>query len=417
MFKGKTPDMHDVGEKLKVQTALEGSVQKSGSRLRITAQLINIADGYHLWSEKYDRELKDVFAIQDEISLAIVNALKLELTPEEIIKIARRPFDNVQAYDLHVRARYEMWQGTKGALEHAMQLVRSGLEIIGENEILYADLGQGYIFYNDAGIKKEESLFDKTEECIRKIFALNPESSYGHFLRGMILRRRGNAQDAVKEFKHALAINPNNPEFMLWLAWVYIHSGRGYAARPLVNKLFEIDPLTPFSHYGAGVLELINGRFDAGLKELSRALQLEENNPFFQYWYARDLAYAHRYEEAYKLFGLIGKDAPETIWAKLGAFFMFALQDKKAEALQIVTEEFKRLAKEDEMFPVWMAESYALINEKNEAIDWLENGVKWGFINYPFLAEYDPFLANIRSEPRFQKLMERVKYEWEHFEE
>jgi hypothetical protein len=96
---------------------------------------------------------------------------------------------------------------------------------------------------------------------------------------------------------------------------------------------------------------------------------------------------------------------------------MFALQNKKAEALQIVTEEFKRLAKEDEMFPVWMAESYALINEKNEAIDWLENGVKWGFISYPFLAEYDPFLANIRSEPRFQKLMERVKYEWEHFEE
>ncbi len=202
---------------------------------------------------------------------------------------------------------------------------------------------------------------------------------------------------------------------MMWLAWVYIHSGRGDTARPLVRKLLEIDPLTPINYLWTGALELMDGKFDLGLKGLSKGLQVEGKNPLVLYWYAKGLAYAQRPAEARKLFDLIEKESPGTVWAKLGSFFKCALQNKKSEALQTVTEDFKMLVKEDEMFPVWMAESYALINEKDEAVDWLENGVKWGFINYPFLAEYDPFLSNLRGEPRFKKLMERVKYAWEHF--
>ena len=94
-FKGKTEDVREIGSKLNVRTVLEGSVRKAGNDLRITAQLINVADGYHLWSETYDRELKDVFAIQDEISSAIVNALKLKLTSQEIERISEHPIDNV----------------------------------------------------------------------------------------------------------------------------------------------------------------------------------------------------------------------------------------------------------------------------------------------------------------------------------
>lgn len=269
-FKGKTEDIREIGKKLNVQTVLEGSVIKSGNRLRISAQLINIADGYHLWAQTYDRDLKDVFDIWDEISLAIANALKLKLTPEEKVKITRRTFDDIQTYDLHVRARYEMWLGTEEGLRRAMQLIQSGLDVAGQNEILYADMAQIYIFYNDAGIKKDENLFSKAEEYIQKVFALSPDSSYGHFLRGMIYRRRGGAQAAVKELRQSLVIDPNNPDFIVWLAWVYMHSGRGRAATPLVNKLLEIDPLTPFSHYGAGVLEVMNGKFDVGLKELGK---------------------------------------------------------------------------------------------------------------------------------------------------
>ena len=141
-----------------------------------------------------------------------------------------------------------------------------------------------------------------------------------------------------------------------------------------------------------------------------------KENPIFQYWIATGLAYTQNNEEAYKLFNQIELQSPSTVWAQLGSFFKFSLQNKKQEALQFIPEDFKSLMKKDEMFPIWLAECYSLIDEKNEAINWIEYGVKSGFINYPFLMEYDIFLANIRSEERFKKLMEEVKYKWENFE-
>jgi tetratricopeptide (TPR) repeat protein len=309
-----------------------------------------------------------------------------------------------------------MFHITEEALDRAMQLIKKGLEIIGENEILYIDMGYVCLMYIDAGIKTDESLIVQAEGCVQKAFALNPESSYGHYLKGMIQRKRRNTQESVREFKQSLAIDPNNPDSIMWLSWVYAHSGKVFAARPLIGKLLEIDPLTPLNHFWAGSLEVMDGKFDLAVNEFNKARQMEEENPLFLYWLAKALAYAQRIKEAHELFFLIERNSADTVWARLGTFFNHAIQDKKSEALQTATVEFKRQVKDDEMFPIWMAESYALINEKNEAIDWIEYAIKCGFINYPFLNEYDPFLANIRGEERFKKLMERVKYEWERFE-
>jgi non-specific serine/threonine protein kinase len=416
MLKGTPKDTGTIGRELNVQYVLEGSLRKAGNDLKITAQLIDAFNDAHLWAEKYSGTLDDVFAIQEKVSRSIVDALKLKLTPEERQGIIARPIDNVAAYDLHIRARHEMSRETEVGLEQALQLIKKGLEIIGENEIFLADEGQIYCLYMDWGIKKEQNLFVKAEECIQKVFALNPASAYGHFLRGMIRRKKGATQEAVREFKLSLTIDPNHPDSMAWLSWVYAHSGKVVAARPLISRLLEIDPLTPINYFWAGAVELMDGKFELGIEEFNKGHQLDKGNPAIRYSIAIGLAYARRYEEAYKLFDQIEQEFSKTVWARLGLFSKFSLQNKKSEALQTVTEELKSLVKGEEMYTIFMAESYALINEKNEAIDWIENGVKSGFINYPFLIEYDPFLANIRSEPRFQKLMERVKKEREVFE-
>ena len=353
--------------------------------------------------------------IQEKVSSSIVKALRIKLTIEESREIFARPIKNPAAYELHIRARYEIWHSTEEGLDRALNLIIEGLEIIGENEILYADAGQIYILYIDIGIKKEENLF-KAEECIQKVFALNPRSSDGHYLRGMINRKKGDTQEAVKEFKQSLSIVPNNPDSLGWLSWVYSHSGKAIEARPLIGKLLEIDLLNPVNYIWAGLLEMLDGKFDAALKELCKGLQMVKENPIFQYWIATGLAYTQNNEEAYKLFNQIELQSPSTVWAQLDSFFKFSLQNKKQEALQFIPEDFKSLMKKDEMFPIWLAECYSLIDEKNEAINWIEYGVKSGFINYPFLMEYDIFLANIRSEERFKKLMEEVKYKWENFE-
>ena len=416
-FRGTQKKTSEIAKDVNVRYVLEGSVRKAGNDLKITAQLIDAVNDAHLWAEMYSGTLDDVFDIQEKVSRSIVDALKLKLTPEERQGIIARPITSVAAYDLHIRARHEVWRGTEESLESATRLVKKGFDIIGDNEILYADMAFIYIMYMDAGIKKEEDLFVKVEECIQKVFSLNPRSSYGHYLSGMSRRKKGDTQEAVRELKQSLAMDPNHPDSILWLSWVYAHSGKVFRARTLIERLLNIDPLNPLSYFISGLVEVMDGKFERGLEELNKARQMEGENPIYRYWIAKGLAYARRYEEAYKFFDQIEKESPETAWAKLGSFFKFALQNNKSEALQSVTEEFKRLMKEDELFPIWMAESYALINEKNEAINWVENGVKFGFIDYPFLMEYDLFLANIRGEERFKKLMERVKYDWEHFED
>ena len=415
-FKGTKKTIPEIARAVNVRYVLEGSVRKAGNNLRITAQLIDSTNDAHLWADKFAGTLDDVFDIQENVSRSIVDTLKIRLTSKDRARFAARPIANAAAYDLHIRARYEMWQGTEKGLDCAMEFVQQALAILGENEILYADMAYLLILYMDAGIKKGEDIFLEAEEYIRKVFALNSESAYGHYLKGMMSRKRGNTQEAVMEFKKSLALDPANTDSMMWLGWVYSHSGKTEAARPLVKRLLDIDPLTPLNHFFAGGVSMMEGRFDRALEQFQAARRTQEANPMYIYFQAKCLAYSMRLEEGRRLFTIVIKDPPATPWTQLGSSFVGALEKNKAEALWPLSEDFKLLMKGDEIFPIWMAESYALIEEKSEAIDWIETGVNCGFINYRFLMVYDRFLANLRSEPRFQKLMERVKYEWEHFE-
>lgn len=415
-FKGTNKKIKKIAREVNVRYVLEGSVRKVGNNLRITAQLIDSDTDAHLWAEKYNGTLDDIFDIQETVSRSIADTIQLKLTPQESIKIAEHPIDNIQAYELHLRARYKMMLLTEEELGHAIKLIKNGLNIIGENEIFYADLGSAYLLLYEFISKKDKSYFNIAEDCVKKIFHLNPNSSYGHSLKGNLYLRQGNIQMGAKEFRKALEIDPNELFSLFRLGIIYTLSGKGIAGRSFIRRCLEIDPLTPLNHMILGVLELVEGSFSEGLKHIIKAHEFEPENPLFRYWYAVGLAYDSRYEEAYILFNLIEKETNTSLFSKLGTFFKYALQGKKEEALQSVSEDLISMAKEDEMYPIWMAESYSLIGEKGDAIDWLEHGINFGFTHYPWLSDYDPFLKNIRGEERFKKLMERVKHEWENFE-
>jgi non-specific serine/threonine protein kinase len=220
-FKGTKKMIPEIARDVNVRYVLEGSVRKAGNSLRITAQLIDALNDAHLWAEKYDGTLDDIFDIQDKVSRSIGNALELKLTQEEKLRIFARPIASPEVYDLHIMARHEIWHATERGLERASRLVKKGLDLIGDNEILFADLGFINLMYIDMGIRKDESVLLEAERCIQKVFALNLESPYGHYLRGMIQRKRRNPQQAVREFKRSLAIDPNYSDPLMWLGWVY----------------------------------------------------------------------------------------------------------------------------------------------------------------------------------------------------
>jgi hypothetical protein len=159
------------------------------NHLRITAQLIDAAADAHLWAEKYSGTLDDVFDMQERVSRAIVDALRVNLTPEEHDQMAARPLTNVAAYDCYLRARHEIYRFDEASLGRAIDLAQQGLQIVGENELLYAAMGMAYCRYANVGIRPEASL-RRAEQCAVKIAALNPESSHAHLLRGVITIKR-----------------------------------------------------------------------------------------------------------------------------------------------------------------------------------------------------------------------------------
>lgn len=415
LYKGSNKSVSEIARELNVQFVLEGSVRKAGNNLRITAQLIDAIKDTHLWAEKYNGTLEDVFDIQEKVSRSIVDALHLKISPKVNEKIAEHPIDNVKAFELHHRARYEMMLVLEDALNRAIKLIKNGINLIGENEILYYDLGLAYLFHYEIVSKDDKRYMDMAENCVQKIIALNPDSSFGHSLKGNIYIRRGDIKNGVIAFRKALEISPNEQVSLFRLGWIFTLAGKGTQAKLLFNKLLDIDPLTPVNHMVYGALQQLEGGFKSGLEYFTKAYELEPDIPVLRYWLAVALAYVHRYEEAYKLFDLIEGETSTSIFAKLGQFMKYALQGEKDKALMIVTDDFKTLAKEDEMYPVWMAESYSIIGENNEAIDWIEHGIDFGFLHYEWLSMHDPFLKNIREDLRFKKLLERVRNESENF--
>jgi serine/threonine protein kinase len=204
-LKGTDKDIKTIGRELNVKYVLEGSVRKAGNNLRITAQLIDAKNDSHLWAEKYNGTLDDVFDIQEKVSRSIVDTLKIKLTQKENEWIANRPIDNIQAYECYIKARQDIWTWTEEGLERALSYLQSGLNIVGENILLYFGIGYVYWTYVIVGFKPKEECLSEAENYANKILKIKPESPHGHLLLGITRARQGNyKKGAIHLKKHFL---------------------------------------------------------------------------------------------------------------------------------------------------------------------------------------------------------------------
>lgn len=202
---------------------------------------------------------------------------------------------------------------------------------------------------------------------------------------------------------------------LLQLAVTYIQAiGKLSLAAPLVQRILHIDPLNSIGHLCEAALVLYEGKYELALEASRRAYQIDPKNPISQFYYSWILAYNKKIEEALSGIDQMEKGSPD-VSAKLGLLLKYGLLKDKEKAFQVMTPDFQKTCKRDPEWSHYVGVMLSLLDARKEALDWLENAVNHGLINYPAL-KHDAFLANIRGEPRFQKLMERVKYEWEHFE-
>lgn len=240
-FKGKNEDVRNIGRTLGVETVLEGSVRKAGDRLRITAQLINVANGCQLWSERYDRQLKDVFAIQDEISQSIAATLQVALSPAEISAIHRVPTVHTQAYDYYLRGKQYFYQYKRRSIEFALRMFIQAIEIDPSYALAHAGISDCgaflYLYGGGYDIHREEA-----DASSLLAIHLDPKSAEAHASRGVALSLKGEHRDAESAFETAIRLGPGLFEAYFFYARVSFVQGKFEKAIGLYEKANKVHP-------------------------------------------------------------------------------------------------------------------------------------------------------------------------------
>jgi TolB-like protein len=415
-LKGTEMDVKSIGEKLDVRYVLEGSVRKAGDKLKIAAQLIDATVDAHVWTEKYDGTLEDVFDMQEEVSRAIVGALKVELSTDEDQVIAKRPLDNVRAYELYLRAREKTSQMSEEAIDSAIDDLERGLDIVGDNALIYAAMGYAYWQYANIGARNFGEIESKVEACAEKVFELEPESAHGYMLLYRLEQFRRNTDREVEYLKKVLERDPQNTEALASLAFAYGSHAKLDVARQILGIVDRNDPLQPRLPIMKSYIHLLNGRFDLALEFVEKSQDSSVPEIPRRMIYAMLSIYNHRPEDASRVVETLEKDIPGSYFARSMRFFLDAYEGKKESVEKIMTPDFAAATKQDYQYSTVVAGAYAALGEKDKALDWLENAIDEGFNNYIYMSRHDPFLKSLGKEERFKELIRRAKANCDRFE-
>ncbi len=404
-FKGKDVDLREVGRKLNVATVLEGSVRKSGDRLRITAQLIDVETGYHLWSETYDRELTDIFTIQDDITSRIVSALQVHLEAGAESPAPTRHIDP-EVYQLVLRGRFHWNQRSPEGFAKAAELLQEATRRDPEYAPAYTGLADVYLSQYDYGLLPWEESTVKARAAATKALELDNASAAAHTSLAHILLHEWEWQSAEQHFRRAIELDPSYILAQHWYALCLTALGRADEAVKAMQRAQQLDPLSIRINVDLGMAFLAAGMHDKAIAQEGRALELAPEAVAPRWIRGMALEQLGRFDDAEVDMKAALDASPDNDGIKGSLGHLYAVSGKQAQARVLLTELTTRTDTTDVAF--FAALIHAGLNETDAALTALEHAVeeRSGSVRY---LKIDPRLAALRSEPRYRQLMERVK--------
>jgi TolB-like protein/Tfp pilus assembly protein PilF/predicted Ser/Thr protein kinase len=406
-FKGRNEDIRLIGETLRVTHILEGSVRKAGSRLRITAQLISIADGCHVWSERYDREMTDMFAIQDEISQAIVTVLKLKLARPGSQAIARRPLEP-EAYESYLKGRFFWNKRTEADLNRSIDYFLRAIELDPAYALAYAGLSDAYVLLGIFGVRPPNDVYPKARAAAEKALEIDGTLAEPHAALGHVLTAYDwDFQGAEEEYRKALDLNPSYPTAHQWYGHLLAVTGRYAEGIAEVTRARHLDPLSVPINAFVGLIYMKARQTREAVEAARKGVDLDPNNPFAHWILARALDAQNELPESVaeseKAARLSGGSQAST--AQLG--FAYARIGDTAKAHKII-DQLVELSRTKYVSPYDIAIIYTGLGEKDLALEWLEKAYEERAVR--LLELLDPAFDGLRFDPRFQDLVRRIGF-------
>jgi len=406
-FKGKNTDIRDIGIQLNVDRILEGSVRKSGNRVRITAQLINAADGYHIWSETYDRNLTDIFEVQDEISGIIAGKLG-KMHSAEPDHLVKAPVKNVAAYTHYLRGLHYLNKLTPADSRKAIECFEEAIALEPGYAQAYARSAGAYGYLAVTGQMLPEKAFEIVGRYADKALQIDDSIAEGHIAKGsayLFYDRKWN--EAFDEFQKAIRLNPGATEAYQLLGYYYLMVGQKHKAVEMLEQAEKIDPLSPIITQALGNMYIFAERYDEAITQADKMLDLNPTMRISIEMKGWATGMKGDWEAALEFFKEVHRLTNHPLKGLMGLGFAYAKLGQEEQALECIRKMEQRQEQEPgsvtdpELASVWFA-----LGNVDKAFYYLNQAVDKRLGPISYILEY-PQYKNVKKDPRYKELLKK----------
>jgi TolB-like protein/DNA-binding winged helix-turn-helix (wHTH) protein/Tfp pilus assembly protein PilF len=406
-YKTARKPLPEIVQALEVDAVVEGSVVRSGNRVRITAQLISATTDQHLWAEEYNRDLHDIISLQNEVASAIVREIRVTLTPDQQRALASRPAVSPVAYEAYLKGRYSWNQRTEEGMRKGIEFFQQAIELDPTNALAYSGLADCYTGLGYLSYLAPKDAFPPARAAAARAVELDSTVAEPHASLGYAkLYYEWDWAGAEREFRSAIALNPNYATGHHWFSVYLTAMGRHEEALAEIRRAQELDPLSLAINTDIGFEAYYSGRYDDAVRQLHAVLTVNAGFPLAHLWLGRTYQQMSRYPQAiaeYDKTQVVLGDWPVTL-AALGNAYGFLQERGKASD---ILEKMRELSRQEYVTAYGVALVYAGLGEKDQAFDWLDKGVEER-THWLVWLKLDPRWVKIRSDPRFASLLHRV---------
>ncbi len=405
-YKSGGKSVGEIGEELNVGTVTEGSIRKAGNRLRITVQLIETMSQARLWSESYDRELSDIFAIQSDIAQRVAEALKLQLLAEDRDRIEKKATEDMDAYTSYLKGQFYWNERNTDSLKKAMQYFERAIAKDTAFVNAYVGLADCYLVLMDQGTFKPSEAIPKSKSLIESALKIDDTSAEAHTSLALAMEQEWRWAASEAEYKRAIQLNPNYATTHQWYSAMLARASRTEEALDEIRIALRLDPVSPILNTDLAIWLSMLGRYEESIKQFERTLELEPNFAPARTHFGMMYVAMSKFDEAITELSKVYKIYPENSWPKSMLAYAYALSGNRTRSLELLAE-LEENSRRSFVPDVFLGVVYFALGDKEKAFALMEKSFEERSNILLYIRAWPTFHA-IHADNRFKALLDKI---------